>query len=154
MDKDTAANLMTEALSSGDLTLSVLEEANNTGGVAGAAPLWSVAATVGCYRMMVRWEYGYTGSCVRRNGNHLNFQIRNWCSNQDVCNLHVVGWWENGPQAGIYNSANGWCAQSRGTFTEIRDAIFRAMVAVGIGAGVAWALSYVAALITIPAFAL
>jgi hypothetical protein len=88
---------------------------------------------VGCLWMDVRWEHGYVGGCVRRTGWHLNFHLKNRCNERELFNLHVIGWWDNGPQFGAYNSANNWCAQSRGTWTSIRDKFVLALGAIGIG---------------------
>jgi hypothetical protein len=46
---------------------------------------------VGCYRIMGRWEGGHVGGCIGRNTwRHINFHVRNWCSNRDMCNLGVI----------------------------------------------------------------
>lgn len=113
-----------------------------------------VGIPVGCWRIMVRWENGYVGSCIRRKTwRHLNFHVRNSCGNYDLANFHLVGWLENGPQVGIYNSTNGWCAQSRGTWSGIRDTVYKALLAAGLSGGVAWVISNIIAGMAIPAFA-
>jgi len=125
-----------------------------TPGDNGEVRVQDINVPVGCYRLMLRWEPGYTGSCIRRNGWHLNFHLRNGCGNYDVFNVHVVPWWENGPQIGIYNSANGWCAQSRGTWTDMRDNFLRMALAAGLGYGVAVTVANTMATLSVAALAL
>lgn len=108
---------------------------------------------VGSYMFFIRWEYGYVGGCIRRNGWHLNLHIRDWRANRDITNFHLMGWWQNGPQFGIYNSVTQWCKTTRGNFTAIRNAFIEGLsrympYAVAVAAGTA--LAY----IVIPAFAL
>lgn len=104
----------------------------------------------GRYRCMVRWERGYVGGCIKRNGWHLNLHIRDIKANRDVLNSHMMGWGENGPQFGIYNSANGYCATSRGKFTAIKDAIQRTIqnavpyMPVWAAAAIATTVAYIA----------
>jgi hypothetical protein len=111
---------------------------------------------LGCIWIDVRWEKHYVGGCINRNAWHINFHIRDKCTKNspDLFNMHVVVWWENGPQMGLYNSANGWCAQSRGTFTEIRQLFINAFATVGVTGTTAYVLAQLAASITSTAFAL
>jgi hypothetical protein len=109
---------------------------------------------IGNYRLEVRREKGYVAGCIKRNGWHLNFDITNFRNNKQLFNLHVMAWWENGPQVGIYNSANKWCAQSRGTFTDLKNLFFKAFVAAGVTGAVAITLANIAASISVVSFAL
>lgn len=66
---------------------------------------------------------GYV-SCFKRNVRHFNLLIRNTRTNTLVLDIHLAGWWDNGPQFGIYQSAgNKICARTTGKFTQIRQAI-------------------------------
>ena len=130
------------------LLISVIDRAPTEG----ADGRWGF--NVGCYRIMGRLDDGPVGACINRGKKHINFHMRNWCSNRDLFNYHVTGWWENGPQAGIYNSTTRWCAESRGTFTEIRNKIAAMLIAAGIGVSLAYAIATISTAITIPVFAL
>jgi len=80
--------------------------------------------SVGRYWADVRWEWGYVPGCIHTNAWHLNLHLRDIWANRELVNIHMASWWDNGPQFGIYNSgANKFCAQSRGTFTGIRESL-------------------------------
>jgi hypothetical protein len=111
--------------------------------------------TVGKYWCDIRWEWGYVGSCIRRNCWHLNLHIRDKSSNQDVFNAHLCGWWQNGPQFGIYNPPSNYCATTRGNFTSIKNAIQDALSrsVPWIPYAVAVSIAYVSAGVVVGAFA-
>lgn len=72
----------------------------------------------------IRWEWGYVPGCIHANAWHLNLHLRDTSANRELVNIHLASWWQNGPQFGIYNSGvNKFCAQSRGTFMGIREAL-------------------------------
>lgn len=112
------------------------------------------AWSIGCYWFDIRWEKHYVGSCIKRDTWHLQFHIRNKCQNREIFNSHLCAWWQNGPQFGIYESTRGFCAQSRGTFTEIRGKIIGALAVVGITGTIAYIIANTAAGVTVAAFAL
>jgi hypothetical protein len=119
-----------------------------------AQPKVGVGFPVGCYYIRISWEQGYVGGCIKRNDQwHLGFTVRNNCKETMPFNGHLCGWWQNGPQFGIYNSANGWCAQSRGTFTEIKNKIAAGLVAAGIVSWLADSIADTVAGVTVSAFA-
>jgi hypothetical protein len=111
---------------------------------------------VGKYYCSMHWDKHYVGSCIRRNCWHLNLLINDSSTGRQVFNSHLCGWWQNGPQFGIYNSANGVCVTSRGGFTAVKNAIQSAILRsvpwmpYALAAGIA----YVAAGISVPALAL
>jgi hypothetical protein len=117
-------------------------------------PMWGFQ--VGCYYVRLSWEIHYVGSCIGRNNWHLGFMVKNVCANPErmILNAHACVWWQNGPQFGLYNSANGWCAQSRGTWTEIRDRVYAGLAAVGVGGFVGYVIADVSTGIVVFAFGL
>lgn len=108
---------------------------------------------IGCLWMDVRWEWGYIPGCIKRVGWHLNFHIKDACTDREIFNLHAAGWRDNGPQFGLYESARGWCWRSTGTWTAIRDKFMGAFAAVGITGFAAYVLSDICAGVCVGAFA-
>lgn len=129
-----------------DMTVEFFVTADNT---REAEAFW-----VGNYWCDVRWEYHYVGSCIQRNLWHLQLHIKNGQQNYDIFNLHMCVWWENGPQFGAYNSANGWCANTRGTYTRIRDTVANALRSQGFSNSVAYSIAAATAVIVVIAFGL
>ncbi len=110
----------------------------------------------GNYFCKMHWDKHYVGSCIRRDTWHLNLLISDTRTGREVFNSHLCGWWQNGPQFGIYNSANGFCKTTRGGFTAVKNAIQEA-----IQRSVPWmpyvaaaTIAYVAAAIAVPALAI
>ena len=95
---------------------------------------WEYKNQIGCYWFRISWESGYIGSCIHRNSRHLGFTVRNNCNNPTtlVFDGHACGWWENGPQFGLYDSKSGWCRQTRGGFTNIKDTFYAGLLSAGI----------------------
>ena len=118
------------------------------------APGEGTRLTIGCYRIMFRGETHYMGSCIRRNTFHIQFQIRNICNQRDVFNAGVANWWQNGPQIGIFEERSGFCAQSRGKWTAIRDNFLRSLAVVGITGSLAYLIANAMASTTVAVFAL
>jgi hypothetical protein len=114
------------------------------------------AISVWKYWADIRWEYGYVPGCVHAFAWHLNLHLRDTWANRELVNIHLAVWWQNGPQFGIYNSgASQFCAQSRGTFTNIKNAIYGYFrYSVGLPSWVASSLAYSAAVVVVTAFAL
>jgi len=108
------------------------------------------------YFCKIYWNKHYVGSCIKRDTWHLNLLISDTRTGREVFNSHLCGWWQNGPQFGIYNSANGFCKTTRGGFTAIKNAIQEA-----IQRSVPWmpyaaaaSIAYVSTVIVVPALAL
>ncbi len=78
---------------------------------------------VGKYWCKIHWDKHYVGDCIKRDCWHLNLLVNDSSTGKEVFNAHLCGWWQNGPQFGIYNSASGYCKTTRGKFTDIKNAI-------------------------------
>lgn len=111
---------------------------------------------IGCLWMDVRWEEGPVSRCFNLAGVqwHLNFHFRNACSNTEIFNLHAKAWWDNGPQFGLYESAHGWCFNSTGKFTAIRDKFMGMLGLIGITGLAAYLIADISAGVVVAAFAL
>ncbi|MCL5407550.1 MAG: hypothetical protein M1429_03585 [Patescibacteria group bacterium] len=107
---------------------------------------------VGRYRCMIRWEPGNVGGCIGRNGWHLNLHIKDRWTNQDLFNAHLISWWQNGPQFGIWNPPSGFCRTTRGTFTNIRKTVRDAISqSTSLPSWAASSIAYTAAVISVAA---
>lgn len=107
------------------------------------------------YQLRVNWHKGWVRGCINKYGWHLNFHIKDWKTNHDYFDTHVIVWWQNGPQFGLYESESKNCVQTRGTFTAIKNA-FQDAIAKTTPLP-PWTASYLAscaAFITIAAFAI
>ena len=109
----------------------------------------------GKYFWDIRWEWGYVGGCIKRNCWHLNLHVRDSQANRDLVNFHLCGWWQNGPQFGLYDPPSNYCATTRGTFTNIASAITDALrrLAPVIPYATAAVIGYVTAGVVVGAFA-
>lgn len=96
-------------------------------------PTNKLVVWAGKYRAEIRKEGGYVGGCIERNQTHINLHLRDSKANKDIVNIHLVSWWENGPQFGIYNTGTRkFCVQTRGKFTALKDSITNFFRSVGI----------------------
>lgn len=79
---------------------------------------------MGKYYYDFRWEKHMIYGCINRDVWHISLHLKDTTPpEREIVNLHLVVWWDNGPQFGIYNSANGACAKTEGKFTAIRNKI-------------------------------
>ncbi|MBI4948379.1 hypothetical protein HY844_02395 [Candidatus Berkelbacteria bacterium] len=115
---------------------------------------WEYTTRVGCYFLRISWEKHDIRSCINRNVWHLGILLKNTCSGRDITNIHACAWWQNGPQVGLYDSFNGWCVTTVGTFTAIREKLKVALAIVGITGFTAYIISSVGATVIVGAFAL
>lgn len=75
----------------------------------------------GKYYYDFRWEKHMIYGCINRDVWHLNLHLKDTTPpEREIVNFHLCVWWDNGPQFGIYNSANGACAKTPGKFSAIR----------------------------------
>ena len=87
-------------------------------------PADRLQGTVGSYFYRLAVDPPGYVACFKRNVRHLNFMVRNVRTNTLLLDVHLAGWWDNGPQFGIYQSAGSRiCARTTGNFTKMRQAI-------------------------------
>jgi len=108
---------------------------------------WATDFDVWRYTVRIRLKPSYVGGCIRRNQQNLVIQVQDrWNNYNNLCDIHILVWWDRGPQAGIYNSLGNhqFCTQTSGTFTAIRNAIHDALETSLLAGAAGWILWTVA----------
>lgn len=112
--------------------------------------------SVGSYYVHTAWHSGnpWVGGCVQQYRSHLDLHINQ--SSTQIMALHLLAYYSGGRVCfAAYESIRGFCVNiCSPTYTQIRQAIQNAAVAVGIGVTTAYIISQIAAPVAIGALAL